>query len=84
VAGERRELTAHQFDLLVALAEGAGKVLSRAELMERVRGTGIEAFDRSIDVHVSKLRAALGDDARRPRRIVTIRGVGYLFAGPGA
>ncbi|HET7291781.1 MAG TPA: response regulator transcription factor [Vicinamibacteria bacterium] len=80
VDGEERPLTAHQFDLLLALAESAGRVLSREALMARVRGDALEAFDRSIDVHVSRLRAALEDDPKRPRRILTVRGAGYVFA----
>jgi DNA-binding response OmpR family regulator len=80
VAGEARALTGHQFDLLVALAESAGRVLSRDALMSRLRGRELEAFDRSIDVHVSRIRAAIEDDAAHPRRILTVRGVGYVFA----
>jgi DNA-binding response OmpR family regulator len=80
VGGEERPLTSHQFDLLVALAESAGRVLSREALMNRLRGRGLEPFDRSIDVHVSRIRAALEDDAAHPRRILTVRGVGYVFA----
>ena len=78
--GRERPLTSHQFDLLAALAESAGRVLSRDALMERVRGDALEAFDRSIDVHVSRIRAAIEDDPRRPRRILTVRGAGYVFA----
>jgi two-component system, OmpR family, phosphate regulon response regulator OmpR len=78
--GTERPLTSHQFDLLVALAESAGRVLSRDALMEKVRGDALEAFDRSIDVHVSRIRAAIEDDPRRPRRILTVRGAGYVFA----
>jgi DNA-binding response OmpR family regulator len=78
--GRARPLTSHQFELLVALAESAGRVLSREQLMERVRGESLEAFDRSIDVHVGRIRAAIEDDARHPRRIVTVRGAGYVFA----
>ena len=78
--GRERPLTSHQFDLLAALAESAGRVLSREALMERVRGDALEAFDRSIDVHVSRIRAAIEDDPRRPRRILTVRGAGYVFA----
>jgi DNA-binding response OmpR family regulator len=55
-------------------------VLSREVLMERVRGDALEAFDRSIDVHVSRIRAAIEDDPRHPRRILTVRGAGYVFA----
>lgn len=80
VDGEPRPLTGHQFDLLVALAENAGRVMSRDALMNRVRGEDLEAFDRSIDVHVSRIRAAIEEDPKRPRRVLTIRGVGYVFA----
>ena len=79
VDGEKRSLTGHQFDLLCALAESAGRVLSREQLMDRVRGEALEAFDRSIDVHISRIRAAIEDDPKNPRRIVTLRGAGYLF-----
>jgi DNA-binding response OmpR family regulator len=78
--GEARPLTSYQFALLVALAENAGRVLSREALMDLVKGEPLEAFDRSIDVHVSRIRAAIEDDPRRPRRIVTVRGAGYVFA----
>ena len=78
--GEVRALTSHQFELLCALAASAGRVLSREALMERVRGTALEAFDRSIDVHISRIRAAIEDDPRHPRRILTVRGAGYVFA----
>ena len=80
VAGEARELTSYQFDLLVALAERAGRVLTRDQIMEAVRGRELEAFDRSIDVHMGRIRAAIEQDAKSPRRILTVRGVGYVFA----
>jgi two-component system, OmpR family, phosphate regulon response regulator OmpR len=80
VEGEARPLTAHQFDLLLALAENSGRVLSRDQIMDRVRGDRLEAFDRSIDVHVSRIRQAIEDDPHHPRRILTLRGAGYLFA----
>ena len=73
-------VTAYQFDLLVALAESAGRVLSRDQLMDALKGTTHEPFDRSIDVHVARLRAILEDDPKHPRRILTIRGAGYVFA----
>lgn len=78
--GERRTLTGHQFDLLVALAERAGRVLTRDALMDLTRGQSLEDFDRSIDVHISRLRAAIEDDPKHPRRILTLRGAGYVFA----
>ena len=73
-------LTGYQFALLLALAEHAGRVMSRDALMDAVKGEQIEAFDRSIDVHVSRIRAAIEDDPRKPRRIITVRGIGYVFA----
>ncbi|MCW5219931.1 DNA-binding response regulator [Verminephrobacter aporrectodeae subsp. tuberculatae] len=80
VAGQQVELTSYQFDLLVALAERAGRVLTREQIMEAVRGRGLEAFDRSIDVHMGRIRAAIEADAKKPRRILTVRGVGYVLA----
>jgi DNA-binding response OmpR family regulator len=80
VGGNAVELTSYQFDLLVALAERAGRVLSREQIMEAVRGRELEAFDRSIDVHMGRIRAAIELDAKNPRRILTVRGVGYVFA----
>jgi DNA-binding response OmpR family regulator len=80
LAGDARALTAYQFDLLVALAERAGRVLSREQLLDAVKGAAFDPFDRSIDVHIGRLRAAIEDDARQPRRIITVRGAGYVFA----
>jgi len=80
VDGTERSLTSHQFTVLVALAEKAGRVLSRDVLMDLVKGETLEAFDRSIDVHVSRIRAAIEDDPKKPRRILTVRGAGYVFA----
>ncbi len=78
--GEERPMTSYQFDLLAALADSAGRVLSRDALMQRLRGHDLEAFDRSVDVHVSRIRALIEDDPRHPRRIITVRGAGYVFA----
>ncbi|MBM3642784.1 MAG: response regulator [Alphaproteobacteria bacterium] len=78
--GEERPLTSWQFSLLLTLAERAGRVLSRDALMDLLRGEKLEAFDRSVDVHVSRIRAAIEDDPKKPRRILTIRGAGYVFA----
>jgi DNA-binding response OmpR family regulator len=80
VRGQACELTSYQFDLLWVLAERAGRVLSRDQIMEAVRGRELEAFDRSIDVHMGRIRAAIEDDAKAPKRILTVRGVGYVFA----
>ena len=78
--GQARALTAYQFDLLVALAERAGRVLSREQLIDAVKGEACDPFDRSIDVHIGRLRAAIEDDVKQPRRIITVRGAGYVFA----
>jgi two-component system, OmpR family, phosphate regulon response regulator OmpR len=80
LGGEEKTLTSHQFDLLVALAENAGRVLTRERLMDLVKGQDLDALDRSIDVHVSRIRTAIEDDPKHPRRIITVRGVGYVFA----
>jgi DNA-binding response OmpR family regulator len=80
VGGKLCELTSYQFDLLAALAERSGRVLSRDQIMEAVRGRELEAFDRSIDVHMGRIRSAIELDAKDPKRILTVRGVGYVFA----
>lgn len=80
VDGQEKMLTSYQFDLLAALAKHPGRVLSRDYLMDEVKGESLEAFDRSIDVHMSRIRAAIEDNPKHPRRIVTVRGVGYVFA----
>lgn len=80
VDGAQRLLTAYQFDLLLAFARRAGRVLSREQLIEALKGGALEPFDRSIDVHVGRVRAAIEDDPRSPRRIITVRGAGYVFA----
>ena len=63
-----------------ALAENPGRVMSRDTLMQRVRGQSLDAFDRSIDVHISRIRAAIEDDPKKPRRVITIRDAGYVWA----
>ncbi|MGD9847145.1 MAG: response regulator [Variibacter sp.] len=80
VDGDERTLTSYQFSLLVALAEHAGRVMSRDALMDLMKGEALEAFDRSIDIHISRIRAAIEDDPKNPRRIITVRGAGYVFA----
>jgi DNA-binding response OmpR family regulator len=80
IDGTPRTLTAYQFDLLAVLADNAGRVLSREALMDLLKGAELEAFDRSIDVQVSRIRQAIEDDPKKPRRIVTVRGAGYVFA----
>jgi DNA-binding response OmpR family regulator len=80
VDGHPCDLTGHQFDLLVVLARSAGRVLSRDQIMDALKGHPLEAFDRSIDVHISRIRAAIEDDPKAPRRVLTVRGSGYVFA----
>ena len=80
VDGEERTITSYQFAILLVLAERAGRVLSRDALMDLLKGEKLEAFDRSVDVHISRIRAAIEDDPKKPRRILTLRGTGYVFA----
>jgi DNA-binding response OmpR family regulator len=80
LAGAVRPLTSYQFALLLALAEHAGRVMSREALMDVLKGETLEVFDRSIDVHVSRIRAAIEHDPKKPRRVITVRGAGYVFA----
>ena len=80
VDGEEKIITSYQFVLLLILAERAGRVLSRDALMDLLKGEKLEAFDRSVDVHISRIRAAIEDDPKKPRRILTVRGAGYVFA----
>jgi len=80
VDGRVCELTSYQFDILQVMAHSPGRVLSRDQIMDALKGHPIEAFDRSIDVHVSRIRAAIEDDPKNPRRILTVRGSGYVFA----
>ena len=78
--GQTCDLTGHQFDLLVVLARSAGRVLSRDQIMDALKGHPMEAFDRSIDVHISRIRSVIEADPKAPRRVLTVRGAGYVFA----
>jgi len=80
VDGRPCDLTSHQFELLVVLAQSPGRVLSRDQIMDALKGHPMEAFDRSIDVHISRIRALIEDDPKEPRRVLTVRGAGYVFA----
>lgn len=80
LAGDEVALTGYEFSLLYALASRAGRVLSREQLIELAGGSPEEAFDRSVDVHVSRLRSKLGDDPKSPRLLKTVRGAGYMLA----
>jgi DNA-binding response OmpR family regulator len=78
--GRPCDLTSHQFELLVVLAQSPGRVLSRDQIMDALKGHPMEAFDRSIDVHISRIRALIEDDPKEPHRVLTVRGAGYVFA----
>jgi DNA-binding response OmpR family regulator len=80
IEGKVCDLTSHQFELLAVLAKSAGRVLTRDQIMDALKGHPLEAFDRSIDVHVSRIRACIEDDPKNPQRVLTVRGAGYLFA----
>jgi len=80
LSGAPCELTSHQFDLLTVLAQSPGRVLSRDQIMDSLKGHPLEAFDRSIDVHISRIRAVIEDDPKAPKRVLTVRGAGYVFA----
>jgi DNA-binding response OmpR family regulator len=79
LAGRPLALTTCEFSLLVILAEHAGEVLGREALLEFAKGSAELAFERSIDVQISRLRAKLGDDPRQPRLLKTVRGLGYVL-----
>ncbi|MBU0908034.1 MAG: response regulator [Proteobacteria bacterium] len=79
---ETLSLTPLEFDLLVSLIKAAGRVLTRDQLLDAIAGRSYEIFDRSIDVHISSLRRKLGDTARSPKFIRTVRSAGYMFQAP--
>jgi two-component system phosphate regulon response regulator OmpR len=79
--GNRIELTTAEYELLKALMERPNRVYRRDELMEIARGKDFGTFDRSIDVHISRLRAKIEEDSKNPQLIKTIWGVGYMFVG---
>jgi DNA-binding response OmpR family regulator len=82
--GRRISLTGYEFDLLLLLARAAGRVLSREQILDALKGRDYESFDRSVDVHVSRLRAKLERNPKNPRLIKTVRGVGYVLLRAGA
>jgi DNA-binding response OmpR family regulator len=82
VDGKPVSLTTSEFQLLLAFAQRAGRVLDREQLLQLLHGTADEAFDRSIDVVISRLRAKIEADARNPRLLKTVRGAGYMLT-PG-
>ena len=79
--GERRvELTPTEFELLAALARQPGRVFTRAQLLDAVRGVAIESYERAIDTHIKNIRRKLEPDPREPRYVLTVYGLGYRFA----
>jgi DNA-binding response OmpR family regulator len=82
VRGERRDLTSRQFDLLLLLAERAGRVQTRQQILDTLKGEEWDAVDRSIDVHISRIRQLIEDDAKHPRLLQTVRGTGYVLTPP--
>ncbi len=80
VEGRPVELTTAEFDLLHALAANAGRVLSRDQLLQRVHGPGWSAYDRTVDVHISRIRQKIEADPRHPALLKTVRGIGYQLA----
>jgi DNA-binding response OmpR family regulator len=82
VGGAPADLTGLEFDLLVALARRAGKVVSRDALLAEAGRSDVTVSERTVDVHISHLRQKLGDDPRSPARIRTVRGVGYVLVPP--
>jgi DNA-binding response OmpR family regulator len=81
-SGVRTELTNFEFLLLSALAQKPGKLLTRDQILATVASRQWSPSDRSIDVHIAKLRRKLRDDPRHPELIKTIRGTGYMFVPP--
>lgn len=82
VRGHRRDLTGRQFDLLLLLAERAGRVQTREQILDALKGEEWDNVDRSIDVHISRIRQLIEDDAKHPRLVQTVRGAGYVFTPP--
>ena len=77
VRGQQVDVTTAEFDILHALASNAGRVLSRDQLLQNVHGENWAAYDRTVDVHVSRIRQKIEEDPRRPALLKTVRGVGY-------
>ena len=78
--GSAIELTPTEFQLVAALARRPGRVFSRAQLLDAVRGTEVESFERAIDAHIKNIRRKLEIDSRSPRYLLTVYGIGYKFA----
>jgi DNA-binding response OmpR family regulator len=79
VAGRAIDLTPTEFELLATLARQPGRVFTRAQLLDAIRGVQVDSFDRAIDAHVKNVRRKLEPDPRNPRYLITVHGVGYKF-----
>ncbi|MFH1759975.1 MAG: response regulator transcription factor [bacterium] len=79
--GRKIELTSMEFNLLYLFTQKPGRVFDRDQIMDNIKGMDFEAFDRSIDVAMSRLRKKIGDNAKMPRFFKTVRGTGYVFVG---
>ncbi|MGE0444926.1 MAG: response regulator [Vicinamibacterales bacterium] len=80
--GAAVDLTATEFAIAAAMARRPGRVFTRAQLLDVIHGDRVEAFDRAVDAHVKNIRRKLERDPRRPQYIVTVYGIGYMFAEP--
>jgi DNA-binding response OmpR family regulator len=79
--GEPLVLTRDEYHILVLLMSRQAKIFTRDEILEAIRGEGYDGFDRSVDSHIKRLRAKIGDDPKTPKYIVTVYGMGYRFGG---
>jgi DNA-binding response OmpR family regulator len=80
VNGHPLDLTPTEFELLATLARQPGRVFTRAQLLDSIRGVAVESFDRAIDAHIKNLRRKLESDPRNPKYVLTVHGIGYKFA----
>jgi len=84
IGGRRVDLTKTEFQLLATLAREPGRIFTRAQLLDAVRGVAFESYERAIDAHVKNIRRKIEPDPRSPRYLLTVFGVGYRFAEPPA
>jgi DNA-binding response OmpR family regulator len=82
--GRRIDLTKTEFQLVAAMARQPGRVFTRAQLLDAVRGVAFESYERAIDAHIKNIRKKVEPDPRSPRFVLTVFGVGYRFADPAA
>ena len=82
--GRRVDLTKTEFQLVATMARQPGRVFTRAQLLDAVRGVAFESYERAIDAHIKNIRKKIEPDPRKPRHLLTVFGVGYRFAEPTA